>query len=559
MYTTEMPVGPFARRHAGFVALLAVVAPLLIVFSWHAGLAAIGDDSVSYLNMARYFRHPADPLLAEWVGYQTHFPPLFPLVLAVTGGADDLLVANQVVAAFAVLGLCAVYAYAVLCLGSRAGALAITAMFVVLPTAWISVRGILTEPLYLLISVGLLLFHEARMAHRKSSVSEGVILGALLGCAWLTRSAGTALVAAYVVYAAIVALRARGREAPRLLVPVVVFAAMAAAWWGLRPPPQGDQYVNVFRNLQAWMASNPAGFIAKSMGHLEGGWIASFLGDSRVGSVPTVLFAALGLLGVAGAARRAWANHLDGWYVLAFLGMLFIWTFPDDSMRRLLYPVVPLMLLHAVLLVRPLVTRLAHGAGKKFAWPLLAALPLVLILPASLQLAGRAADREPLLPGTPYSLAQMSDYYNHIPTTEARTYAAVTAAMLTGFDFIRTSTPPEARIMWMRPDYVAVLGHRRGVPWYYKGGFDRLLHDAYETRPDYIIASNTYKADMLGEQDDRFESAEAFAAFTRPVVTVPNAIHGGNDFVLLKVDREALERLLRERSAAKGSIGTPGK
>lgn len=537
----------FVRRHAGFLALLALVAPLLAAFSWHHGLGTVGDDSVSYLNIARYFRHPSDPLVAEWVGYQTHFPPLFPGLLAATGGSDDFLVANLLVAGFAILALCAVYAYSALCLQNRRGALAIAAVFMVLPTAWISIRGILTEPQFLAITFAFLLLHEARLAHGGRRAAEWALLGALLGCAWLTRSAGTALVAAYAVHAAIGLVRDRGREAGRRLLPLAVFAAMAAAWLVLRPAPQGELYANVLRTVSAWISRDPAGYAATSVGHLAGGWVASFMAEPVAGALPRAVLLAVGLAGVAGAIRRAWANHVDGWYVLATLAMLFLWTFPDDAMRRLLYPVAPLLLLHAVMLARPAVAALPRAFAARWAWPTIAALPLLFTLPATQMVAQRALDRAPVLDGAPYSLAQIADYYTVIPEREARSRAARMAGVLAGFDAIRAATPSDARILWMRPDYVAVLARRRGVAWYYRGGLDGLLRDALESRADYLVAGSTYKADMVGEQDERFENAQVLSAIASPVIVVKNAVLGEDDFVLMKIDREALAAAVRSR------------
>jgi hypothetical protein len=135
---------------------------------------------------------------------------------------------------------------------------------------------------------------------------------------------------------------------------------------------------------------------------------------------------------------------------------------------------------------------------------------------------------------------------------EAKANAARGIAMLAGLEALRSATPPDARIMWMRPDYVAVLGGRRGVAWFYHGGLDRLMRDALHSRADYIIAGNTYKSDMLGEQDDRFESVEVLAGFARPVLAIPNAVLGVDEFVLMKIDAQALEARVRERAASRG-------
>jgi hypothetical protein len=306
------------------------------------------------------------------------------------------------------------------------------------------------------------------------------------------------------------------------------------------------------KTVLRWVQADPIGFASASGGHLVAGWIASFTAESAVSPFAQGLFVAVGVLAVAGSVRRAWSNHLDGWYALASLALLFLWVFREDAMRRLLYPVVPLLLLHAVLLVRPVVAKLgAHRLGR-WAWPAIVALPLAFTLPALLLVAEKAAYREPLMPGFAGSMAGMKDFYTTIRVHEAKANAARGIAMLAGLEALRSATPPDARIMWMRPDYVAVLGGRRGVAWFYHGGLDRLMRDALHSRADYIIAGNTYKSDMLGEQDDRFESVEVLAGFARPVLAIPNAVLGVDEFVLMKIDAQALEARVRERAASRG-------
>ena len=49
-----------------------------------------------------------------------------------------------------------------------------------------------------------------------------------------------------------------------------------------------------------------------------------------------------------GAVRRALTNRLDGWYVLIGVAITFSWVVEDDNTRRLLYPLVPLIAMHAL-------------------------------------------------------------------------------------------------------------------------------------------------------------------------------------------------------------------
>src|SRR5258708_38384639 len=92
------------------------------------------------------------------------FPPLFPTVLAVTGGARDLLVAHAVVAALAIACIPLLARYAALRLASDWAGFWVAAAFLALPTAWVGAKGILSEPLYPAGSPAALLVHQRWVA-----------------------------------------------------------------------------------------------------------------------------------------------------------------------------------------------------------------------------------------------------------------------------------------------------------------------------------------------------------------------------------------------------------
>src|SRR5438552_3826311 len=105
--------GPGAHRlaTAAFALLLLAAVPAFLAFDWHHGLAGMGDDSVSYLIQAQLYAGSASDAVRAWAGTATHFPPLFPLLLAACGAAHDLLRAHLVVAACAALALVAIFAF----------------------------------------------------------------------------------------------------------------------------------------------------------------------------------------------------------------------------------------------------------------------------------------------------------------------------------------------------------------------------------------------------------------------------------------------------------------
>src|SRR5262249_49240597 len=137
-------------------------------------------------------------------------------------------------------------------LGSERAGFLVALLFIVTPGAWVSVLGILSEPLFLAISLAALIHYERRA--EKGGMGDAVVFGVLLASACLTRAAGTALLAADAVQVALAWIGRR--QMPRLatLVPIALTIALQLAWRALRPQPDHDVYAAVWGAVaDRWM------------------------------------------------------------------------------------------------------------------------------------------------------------------------------------------------------------------------------------------------------------------------------------------------------------------
>ncbi|MBC8021715.1 MAG: hypothetical protein H7Y14_01255 [Burkholderiales bacterium] len=525
---------------AAHVALALAAAPLFAAFVWQSSIATVGDDSVSYLAMARWFAGSADAFLAPWLAWHSHFPPLFPMVLAATGGANDLVVAHLAVAFFAIVSVVLLARVAALRLGSDWGGFWVAAAFLTLPTAWISVKGILAESLYLALSLGVILAHQKLLARGVPRARAYLLFGVLLALAYSTRSAGVALVAAFVVHEAIRAASTR-RLRPAAWLALVPVAAFAVAWVVARPG--GHAYGATIASLATAWRDYPVKALELAAETFPGGWIASFVAEGDVSPAVRITLYALGLVALAGSVRAALRNRLDGWYVLLMAGLVFIWVFGAENMRRLLYPIVPLALLHAAEMVVCGVRRLGL-ARPRFAIALACAMAPVLWAPAILLVAGKARDHTPLIEGSRYSAAEITDYYRVINLAHARALAAKHAATLGGLEALRTATPPDARVMWMRPEYVALLGGREAVPSYYDWDARTLASRIREARVDYLVVAAMSKLDLAHRTGDPATALGHAAPYSRAVLRIHSPHTGQDEFILLAIERAALDAYL---------------
>jgi len=527
-------------RHGAFLALFLAAAPLTAAFCGHPVLASLGDDSASYLTLARHLSpFQPDPLLEPWTRYVVHFPPLFPLLLALTGSAGNLLAAHLVVAACALAALALVYAYACRTLESRTAGLLVAALFLLAPGAWIPILGIMSEPLFLALTLAALLWRERFGAG--PDWKPAAALGLLVSAAVLTRTAGIALVAACAVQAALEA-RTRRRIAAAALLPIAMPIAFALLWRVVRPQPDHDVYGTLWGAIaERWLHDAQAARWAWDA--FFGGWVSIFTADSSVAPPVRIAFGVVGALGLAGAGLRAWRNHLDGWYVLASVAMVFAYTFPEPQMRRLFYPLLPLLLVHAAIALRAIGGRLvprSPSAPGAAAW----ALAALLTLPATMLVARRALDREPLVDGLAYSAASTSDYYGTLNGALAMSAARLNVVTLAGLELAGRATPAGARIMWTRPEYVALLSRREGIPQSTRWDGAALAKAIAASRADFVVAARLYKSDVDGLSADTYTPlVTATPPYLHPVLSIAGP-RGPDDFVLFAVDRGVLDRRL---------------
>ena len=530
------------RPYLGVLVLLAFAAPLTFAFCSHAVIASLGDDSVSYLVLGRFLSpFASDPLTAPWAGHYSHFPPLFPLLLALTGCAYDFFVAHMVVAACALIALAMVCAYGTLRFSDARGGLILAVVFLLLPSAWISITGILSEPFYLAFSLAAVVFHERRMA--KESMSSSVIVGLLLAAACLTRVAGIALLAAYVVRVAMAAISRRSRPSFRECLPVLIVLALQGLWIAVRPPLEGNGYQADLGSMLGHWIDEPLHVAAISWSSVSGGWISSFASDSGAPFAMHIAFAIVAILALAAAVRGAMRNRLDAWYLLASAAMLFIWVYREDNQRRLLYPLLPLMLAHAAEAFGALVDRLGANQHRLKLIAVATGIIAALAAPPTLLILEKAFDREPLIAGFDYSASSMTEYYTTVNVENARAAAWQHAAVLAGLQSLERVTPPDAKVMWMRPEYVALLGRREAVPWYFSWDRATLAREIRRTGTRYVVVTRIFKSDLAGQGGDEYA---AFAidtpAYLHASSVIANTRSGAQEFVLLEVDAELLER-----------------
>jgi hypothetical protein len=458
----------------------------------------------------------------------------------VSGGASDYRVAYALVAAFAVLSLPLIYKFARIQLRGEGEALTVTVLWLLMPTAWVTLKGIMSESLYLLMAMACVLYFETRIDKRVPGVEDQVAFGTLLGLACLSRALGVALVLAYLAHIATRVARRRERLEALSWIALVPVAMLLALWYAFRPSAGIDAYRSAARQIfDAWV-HDPAGMFATAAGHLASGWVSSFAVQPDVSAIVLALALALGALALAGVALRVAQNRFDAWFLLISLAIVFPWVFSAENTRRLLYPLIPLSIVSAAAFVRWAFER---ARLRPRAWPFvsgfIAALPAVICAPALLLVAQKAMDREPVIPGYAYTYREVAEYYTTVNIERARDRAKLAVVTLAGLESIDRVTPKAAHVMWMRPEYVALLGKRAAVPFLYRWDAPQLAREVKASATDYVVQGWLSKTDLEVNQGE----SRVWLPYAHPSFQI------GDIFMLMQVDPAALDAY----------IATPGR
>jgi hypothetical protein len=539
------------RAHLALGALAAIAGAFAASFAWQPGLASIYDDSVSYLIMAQAFSPwspVSDAVAAAWPGQK--YPPLFPLLLALGGGASDWRIAHAWVAVSFAASVFLLGIHGRNATGSARLGFATALAYAWLPGAWLNMKGILSEFPYMALAFGALAW-QYRLRSEAATRRDHLVLGLILAAALLTRTIGIALVAA-VAIAGIVASRrsaARLRLMPWVIVPPL---ALAAAWYLVRPRGGDDAYVAFSTGMAQGAAEHGAAWaltlMANNVSALADAWFNALLVYWGEPWRPAFVVAcAVGLSGIAGTVVRACKGEADGLYVLAFIAILVAWPFPGQ-MYRLALPVVPLVLLHALWLWERLAARFAGEERARRTVPYAAILPLALGVPAVLfYIAGRAAaGAAETAPG--YRAGDIAEFYRIPDLRSAQAVALQEITVFQDLEQVGRTTPEGARVMWYAPDYVALIAGRRGVALE-RRDVAAMSSQIAAAKPDYIYFAAVHPRDSARRLGNPLDGVAAALPFADPQWQRVNA-RGEMESVLLKADAARMANARHEAPAS---------
>jgi hypothetical protein len=436
-----------------FAALLwslaaALLAGAYIALSWSHDVATLGGDSAQYLLGARHYSpYQAASTAVEFYSQRIIYPPLFPLMLALVGGGESILIAHLFVAACALGSVAALFGFlkeeGLPVNYAGAGAL----LFGMLPGTLLMSLDVWTENLYLLLSV-VALFAVAR-SERSVSSGDGWLAAAAVAMAGLTRVAAVPLLASYCAYLLV-------RRPKRWPVLMALAVAPFAAWVVLGSIGQtgisgythqlSDSYGGVVWVLIAQNALTEAKALLDA-------WLFFWLLEGRR-PVLVWLILGFGVVCVVAAVMRLRKLRLDAIYLVLYLGMLMVWPHPEEAFRYG-YVVFPVLMAQGWILI----LQALPAAARRYSW----AAPVLLALAAlpSLVLMVQRFN-EPLSPDA--AIGRRTWAWFQGDRAQARRSALEHARFLAHVAAMNRDIPAKECVFSIKPPLIMLYADRVSIP-----------------------------------------------------------------------------------------------
>lgn len=440
--------------------LIIYVVYLLSKLIWFDSLSSFANDSVHYLVMARHFSpwiNESSAISTAWL--LQDFPPFFPWLLALSGAAHSLLYAHLLVALIGLISLYYYYRLSKRWLNHRAWAFCPALIFALSPGFLLGLQGILSEPLYLLLVLIFMLLYDPT---EKKSTSLIVMSGLLLAAILLTRTVGIALCLAILVQAFFSSISQKKIQYQSIIIVVLSLCIylLFMAIWG---PEKESHYMAVliqYLSADGLSEQVPGASFYSSytsqISNLLDAWTSFCLiyWGTDVYSANYYVIMLMLLASMTGLIIRLFENKYDAWYAFFYILILMVWPHPGQ-MFRLVFPVMPILLIYASYAIIKLINRVKN-TKRDLVSPVFYLLVLTAILPSHAFIHARAAIASEM------KMVPVNQTFLRIDLAVATRHLLLQNQMLKDFTRIKDSVSTDEKVMYFLPSYLAILSDRSG-------------------------------------------------------------------------------------------------
>lgn len=459
-------VNRFSRTDYFFLLFLSI---LVVVYAFHLfpftlfeGFATFSNDAANYVLFARKWSPFFAPSAAELHTWPVQtLPPGFAWALAITGASESLWLSHLLVSISMLASIFLFGWMAYRQLGWLTGSL-LALGACLLPGAVTSSLGILSENLYLFLSLVVLLLYSYIKKSENVSWAWYLLLLIFLSLTILTRSVGIALVAAIFV----VPVFAEELSRKQKIGFAVIALSSIVSWlsWSVLNPHSSEFTYAYY--VESYISGSEAGY----QGILESFWqniqinllqILSSWNHYLSLSHPNVWFFqfsyGLLLLCLIGLGLRLYQRKLDAVYLMFYLAILIIWRYPEEMMR-FLHPIVFLLILQPVLYFAS-ISRTRYSALIKTS---LMAVILTLIT-NSIIIQGRLLEQRDAARDTKPDVAHSYEYYDSPSREFGRDIAIAYTSVMSTMTISAQRIPVHGVVATVKHANYSILADRRAV------------------------------------------------------------------------------------------------
>jgi len=320
-------------HYAFAIFFLIVYSYVSLNFVWHDNLSTFASDSANYMLMGLYmspWKEASPPIQALWQ-FQD-FPPFFPFILAITGTVHNMYAAHIMTTIFLIISLPLIYMISRRYFASNWQALGITIIFSLSPSTWLNNLGILSENLYIYISLLVLMLFPNQS---KSELSFSVLLGLLFTLLILTRTIGVSMFFAYIIVG-FVMWKNKSLSIYKFITPIILTISLTLLSKLINQATVPSQYIQQFSELNIF--GQPEVLLEAWFAAWQYYWVDDLI-------IPHLLVLLIGILACIGIIIRLRQLKLDAFYVLLYLCILLVWPHPGQALR-FIYPIHALLIIY---------------------------------------------------------------------------------------------------------------------------------------------------------------------------------------------------------------------
>ncbi|HIF50023.1 MAG TPA: hypothetical protein EYQ42_00560 [Thiotrichaceae bacterium] len=466
-----MPIG------ACSVVIISIIATLYFIWTWSPILAQFGGDNATYLLTAKLFSPYSQSTYAvEYFSIHSRYPPLYPLLLGLLGGGESVLIAHLLTTSFLIAAILVLYKWASIMGLGRLHSLVLIVIFSMMQNTYMQALSILSENLYLLLSLSVLYI----ISLKDNSEKWAWVAVLLIVCATLTRSAGLPLVLSFIIYLFI------NRNNNKYLFSFSAILPMIA--WGLFNNQDSISYAGQFSDRYSTDLVSILLQILDQSVYMLSIWHRSFTN----GNTGYLLLSIIAIFCFFGMMYSLYLKRIEGIYVFLYMLMVLAWPYPAESMR-LLYPVIPVLLVQTSFMIKNLMPSLNSVYGFHKGNFVIQGILLIILVPNLVLTINRfnAPVDEYLMP-----YKRTYDWYNPNPVA-AVNGVRFTHGVISSLKDARNYIPEDQCVYSIKPSiiglYMERISHKPPVASIDDISFYKLIEQS-ECRHFYLLpfASPTY-------------------------------------------------------------------